>query len=138
MDYERLLVRAGFVVRRLAPGQASIGDVRFQAAPAGVRIAASVPFGSPAYVAGVDRDDVIVSMAGTATTTEDALRRVVMAKRPGDTLAIVFQRHGERMATTLRLTENPAVEVVPAEDAGQRLTNAQRRFRDAWLTSPPQ
>jgi hypothetical protein len=58
----------------------------------------------------------------------------VAAKRPGDTLALVFERRGERVATTLRLGENPAVEIVRAEDAGQRLTDAQRRFRDAWLS----
>ncbi len=133
VDYQRLLSRAGLVLRRRAPQEAFLGEVRFQPASAGVRIAASVPFGSSAYAAGLERDDVIVSAGGVATITEDQLRRAVLAKRPGDTLALMFERHGERIATTLRLGENPAVEIVRAEDAGQRLTDAQRRFRDAWL-----
>jgi predicted metalloprotease with PDZ domain len=136
VDYQRLLSRAGFVVRPAAPRQAFAGDLRFQSASAGVRIAASVPFGSPAYDAGLDRDDVIVFGGGAALTTEQDVRRAISTKRPGDELPIVFERRGERVTTTLRLAENPYLEIVPAEEIGQSITEAQRRFREAWLTPP--
>jgi hypothetical protein len=39
------------------------------------------------------------------------------------------------VTAALRLVEDPRIEVVPAEDAGQSLTDAQRRFRSSWLSS---
>jgi predicted metalloprotease with PDZ domain len=40
-----------------------------------------------------------------------------------------------RAGFLLRAGAGGGVEVVPAEDAGQTITDAQRRFRDAWLSS---
>ncbi len=65
VDYAPLLARAGLLWRPVAAGRASIGDVRLQMGSGGARVAAAVPFGSPAYQAGLDRDDVIVSIGGT-------------------------------------------------------------------------
>jgi hypothetical protein len=65
----------------------------------------------------------------------DDVDRALTARKPGDTLAVVFERRGQQVDATLRLVENPAVELVPAEQAGQSLTDAQRRFRAAWLSS---
>ena len=54
---------------------------------------------------------------------------------PGDALQVVYDRQGERITSVIKLTENPSLELVPAEEAGQTLTDAQRRFRDSWLSS---
>jgi predicted metalloprotease with PDZ domain len=136
VDYGRLLSRAGFVVRSVAPAQAFAGNLRFLDGASGLRVTAAVPFGSPAYAAGLERDDVVVFASGAAVMTEQDFRRALTAKRPGDELPIVFERRGERVTTTIRLGENPYLEIVPAEALGQTLTESQRRFRDAWLTSP--
>jgi hypothetical protein len=47
----------------------------------------------------------------------------------------VFERRGDRVTSTIRLVQDPRREVVPAEDAGQALTAAQKQFRSAWLAS---
>jgi hypothetical protein len=39
------------------------------------------------------------------------------------------------MTGTLRLVQDPRLEIVTAENAGRSLTAAQRRFRDMWLSS---
>jgi hypothetical protein len=48
---------------------------------------------------------------------------------------VVYERRGDRITTVIRLAENPTLELVPAEEAGQTLTDAQRTFRDSWLSS---
>ena len=63
-------------------------------------------------------------------------RRAIGGHRPGDQVPLVFERRGQRVTGTLRLVENPQVEIVRAEDVGQAFTEEQRRFRDAWLSSP--
>ena len=65
--------------------------------------------------------------------SEAELRERIAQGKPGDELPIAFERRGERVSSTIRLAADPRREVVPIEDAGQTLTAAQRRFRDAWL-----
>ena len=135
VDYARLLARAGLVLRQTAAGRATAGPLRMQDNPRGVRLVAATTAGSPAYAAGLDRDDVITSVAGTRATTADAVDRAIAARRPGDSLPITFERRGQQVSATIRLIEDPAVEIVPAEQAGQSLSAAQQRFRDLWLSS---
>jgi predicted metalloprotease with PDZ domain len=135
MDLPPLLARGGFVLRLSAPGRAFMGALRMQDGQAGVRIVADVPFGSPAYTAGLERDDVIVSFGGNKVTTVPDMERVLATRKPGDFLQVVFDRRTDRVTSVLKLIENPSLELVPAEEAGQTLTEDQRRFRDAWLGS---
>ena len=135
IDYARLLARAGFVLRPAAAGRGFIGAVPLRDGPRGVRIAAAVPFASPAYAAGLDRDDVIVSIGGMRVTRADEVDRAITSRKPGDSVQVVFERRGESVTSTIRLGEDPGRDLVPAEQAGQPLSDTQRRFRDAWLSS---
>ena len=135
VEFDRLLKRAGIVMRRRTPGRGWAGDLRWQETPTGVRIVDDVPSGSPAYKAGLERDDVIVSIGSAKVTTPLELERAIAARKPGDSLTVTFERRGQRATATLMLTEDPHRELVAVEDAGQVLTEEQRRFRDRWLGS---
>src|SRR4029453_8203831 len=63
-DFARLLAAAGLVLRPHAPQSGFAGDLRLQDSAGGVRIAAAVPAGSPAYRAGLDRADVFTELRG--------------------------------------------------------------------------
>jgi len=134
-DYARLLAQAGLVLRPRAAGRAWAGPLRTQDTQSGTRIVSDVLSGTPAYTAGLERDDIIVSIGGSKTATAADVERALAARKPGDSLQVVYDRRGERRTTVLALAEDPSLEVVPAEDAGRTLTAAQRRFRDAWLAS---
>jgi predicted metalloprotease with PDZ domain len=99
------------------------------------RVVTAVPPGSPAYDAGLERDDFIVSLGGVTMAAAGDVTRAIRRRKPGDTVQVVFERRGQRVTGTLRLVEDPEVEVVLAENAGQTPTAAQKRFRDAWLSS---
>jgi predicted metalloprotease with PDZ domain len=135
VDYARLLARAGLVLRPRAAGRAWAGPLRTQDTQTGARVMSDSLFGTPAYQAGLDRDDIIVSIAGSRSATSADVERTIATRKPGDSLQIVYDRRGERVTAVLKLVEDPGLEVVPAEEAGQTLTDAQRRFRDAWLAS---
>ena len=134
LDYARLLGRAGILVRTNA-GRAFAGALTLQDDPAGVRIAADVPFGSPAYQAGLEREDLLVSVGGTKVTRSADVDRLVAGRKPGEPLPIVYERRGARISTALKLGDDPRLELVPIEEAGQGLTDPQRRFRESWLSS---
>ena len=135
VDFARLVSKAGFLLRPRAPGQAFAGLLRTQDSQSGVRVSDTVPLGSPAYSAGLERDDIIVSLGGSRVAATAEIDRALATRKPGDSLQIVFERRGERITSILKLVENPSLELVPAEEAGQTLSEAQRKFRDAWLGS---
>jgi len=135
VDYAPLLARAGLVMRPVAPGQAYAGRLQLEDVGNGARVVTVVPAGSPAYVAGLERDDVLLSVGGQTIRGVADLSRTLRSHRPGETLPIVFLRRGERVSAVMTLGADPHQEVVPAEEVGQPLTDAQKRFRDAWLSS---
>jgi predicted metalloprotease with PDZ domain len=137
VNYEHLLADAGFLVRPRAPQAGFAGEVRLQDAPLGVRIAGVTPTGSPFYRAGLDRDDMITAIGGTAVMRVDQVDSAIRGSRPGASLAVTYLHHGRApvMTATIQVIADPRLEVVPAEQAGQTLTAAQRQFRNAWLKS---
>ena len=135
-DYGPLLARAGLVMRKRNPGAATVGPAQLTFSGGGARVAEAVIIDSPLYKAGIDRDDLIVSIAGTTVTTQDAFDQVLRQQQPGGKVAIRFvRRSGERVNGTLVLDEDANVEIVPIEQGGGTLNEAQKRFRDDWLGS---
>ncbi len=135
VDYRRLLARAGFVLRQAKRGQASAGRLTLQDLGGKVRVVALVPPDSPAYAAGLERDDVVVSVGGVPVSRRSDVEVALRSRRPGESVPLVFERRGRRVMAAMRLVDDPQQEVVTAEDAGQALTAAQKSFRDAWLRS---
>ena len=133
--YPRLLARAGVIVRPANPGAGYAGDLDLQPSEGGVRITGAVPFGSPAYDAGLERDDVILTVGTITASHPGDVDRAVRTAGPGTSLPVTFLRRGQPANGTLRVVDDPRIEVIPAEEAGQPLTDAQRRFREAWLGS---
>ena len=132
VDYARLLRPAGIVLRPAAPGRASLGPLPLGG---GMRLVRSTSFGSPLHAAGLDRDDVIVSVDGRRVTSASDLRRRVRSKRPGDRARLGYRRLGREMETTVTLAADARLEIVPAESTGASPSSAQQAFRQAWLGS---
>ena len=134
-DYARLLAQAGIVLTRAAPGRAWAGALAFETAPRGARLVSAVPFGSPAYAAGLERDDILVAVGDRPVRSESDWRRVLESLQPGNVVTVAFERRGTRVGAQMRLAEDPRMRAVPAEQAGQTLSDEQRRFRAGWLAS---
>jgi predicted metalloprotease with PDZ domain len=136
VDFPKLLARAGLLLRPVGGKvQATAGRFQMQDSPNGARIITDVPSGSPAYVAGLERDDLIVSIGGSKVTSAADVEKAIAARKPRDPLPIIYERHGERVTSALTLVEDPRREVVAMEEAGQTPTDEQRRFRDRWLST---
>jgi predicted metalloprotease with PDZ domain len=63
------------------------------------------------------------------------LSKALQSRKPGDMIPIVFVRRGERVSAVMTLSADPSQEIVAAEQIGQPLTDAQKQFRDTWLSS---
>jgi len=135
VDYRRLLLRAGLVLKPSAPDGGWVGGLRLEPVDGGARVAASTRMDTPAYAAGLGEGDVIRTIDGKAIGTPSEVDTLVAARKPGDTLQIGYTRNGVDMRTTVTVAANPRQEIVTVESTGGTLTPEQKAFRDAWVRS---
>ena len=128
-NYDELLAPAGLLVRRAHPGQPTLGFAEFNFAPQGVVITGTTLLGSPLYLAGIDREDVLLKLDGKPLKDQKELSKLLSKHKPGDVVPVeVRTRAGVRTAQ-VTLAEDPTLEVVLAPNA----TAEQLAFRAAWL-----
>ena len=135
VDYAPLLLRAGFVLRP-ASSPPFLGIPRLEKRGEIIVVSSAVTTGSPAYRAGMDRGDELVSLGGTAITAAEDVSKIVTAHKAGDAIALVFRRRdGQQVNATATLAASNRFELVPVETTGTALTATQQKFREAWLGS---
>ncbi|MEO7191870.1 MAG: PDZ domain-containing protein [Vicinamibacterales bacterium] len=141
-DYAHLLGLAGYTLRHGAPTRGWPGNVLVSPEARGLRIGTGpnggpgtlVPFGTPAYDAGLDSGDLILTIDGQPATQQ--AWAAVAQRAPGDRLQLqVERRDGARTAVTLTLAANPGLQLAPNEALGLAVSETQRAFRAAWLGS---
>jgi predicted metalloprotease with PDZ domain len=132
-DYAALLARAGMVVRPAHPRAAWAGPLDLAADTLGATVAAGTLAGTPVYEAGLEAGDRLVSAAGRPIRTGGEWTALLAERAPGDAVPVVFVQRGLETRATVRLTEDPTLEIIPGELAGAAPTEAERAFRAAWL-----
>jgi predicted metalloprotease with PDZ domain len=132
-DYTSLLAQAGFLLRAASVTSPALGGV-LQSDSAGVRIVSRISSGS-LYAAGLDSGDVIRVIEGIPVTEADSVVAVVGRGRIGDTLRLGVTRRAGRATIPMILTGSPQYTISTYEKAGMPVSNAMKRFKQAWLGS---
>lgn len=137
VDLKPLLANAGFLLRKEFPGKAVInfGNARINFEGDRPVITENTLIGSPLYQAGVDQDDILLSLDGKAVTNARDLQRILAAHKPGDTLSLSYESLGVRYDTNITLAEDPTLELIPYEQADMVVTDEMKVFRERWLGS---
>jgi predicted metalloprotease with PDZ domain len=139
-DYAHLLSLAGYVVRPATPTRGWIGDVAVTETSDGLVVGTDargtdvmpVPFGTPAYDAGLDESDVVISIAGQPATMR--AWQALSQSAPGTRVVLgVRRRGGDTVSLNVTLGADPRLQILPVENTGGTLASQQRAFRDAWL-----
>lgn len=133
-DYAKLLLNAGFVLRKSNEGKAYTGlsRVSFESGKATL---SQTSIGTPAYDAGLDLGDILLTIDGTEIKDQATLTKITESHKPGDVVTVTYNYRGVDKTTKLTFGENPALEVVSIEKTGGNLTPAMQAFRDSWLNS---
>ncbi|WP_316738059.1 PDZ domain-containing protein [Pedobacter aquatilis] len=133
-DYAKLLLNAGYVLRKANAGKAysGIGRMTFEE---GKAIVPQTLTGTSAYAAGLDFGAILLTIDGTEIKDQAALNKVTDAHKPGDAVDVTYSYHGVDKTTKLTFTENPILEIVSIEKTGGGLTKEMQSFRDNWLNS---
>lgn len=133
-DYAKLLLNAGYVLRKANPGKAftGFGRVSFED---GKAILSTTLKGTPAYNAGLDVDNILLTVDGVEIKDQATLTKITDAHQPGDVIDVTYSYNGQQKSTKLTLAENPTLELVSIEKTGGKLTPEMQTFRDNWLNS---
>ena len=134
-DYESLLAKAGYLIRRSQAGRAWTGQFTNPIAGRPGQPVYSTTIGTPLYKASLDVGDVILKADGKELNNTQSFNQIIAAKKPGDKITLVYTNRAGEHETTLTLEENPAIEVVTFEKAGKPLTKEQETFRNSWLST---
>ena len=134
-NYMALLDKAGLILRRAQAGKAWAGQLRTSVAEGGLQIQNNTIQGSPAYEAGLDVGDVILTVDGKEVKDSPTYTSILEGKKPGDKVTYTYKNRTGNHEATVTLQENPAYEVVTYETAGKELSAAQKEFRNKWLST---
>lgn len=131
-NYEKLLLNAGFVLRKANPGRAYTGFGRITFENGKAMLPQSTK-GTPAYDAGLDAGAILISINNIDIKDSSSLNKSTEDLKPGDVIKVVYSYYGELKTTSMTLIENPNLELVPIEKTGGVLTAEMQSFRDNWL-----
>ena len=135
LDYAKAVTPAGLILRKAHSGKAWWGKESITFSGSGAEIEGETSQGSPLYAAGLERGDRILSVDGAEVTAQTTMDSLLGKHKPGDNLSLRVQsRAGERDAH-VTLSEDPQLELVTFEEAGQAITPEVKAFRVAWLGS---
>jgi uncharacterized protein YndB with AHSA1/START domain len=78
----------------------------------GIRLGGTLE-GMGAQAAGLQENDVLVSMGGMPTIDFDTLNKALNAHRAGDTIEVIFYREAEKQSLMMTLSGRPIPEIPP-------------------------
>lgn len=96
-------------------------------------ITSNPKIGSPAYIAGLDKGDMITSINDTTFSKEQVFEDYIKTHAVGDTLTLGFERYGVKKSTQVILQTNPAYTILLMEKEGDEPTKQMLQKRAAWL-----
>jgi predicted metalloprotease with PDZ domain len=134
-NYETLLAKGGYILRKASPGKAWMGQLAARLNAGNVILTANTTIGSPVYKAGIDAGDILKKIDGKPVDGTAPLAAYLTEKKPGDVITVDYQNRSGNHQVNITLEENPLLEVVPLEKAGQTLTPEQEAFRKQWLST---
>ena len=128
-DYAKLLDAAGVTVRPRSTDAWTGAAIDASGRVTALR--GTIDWGSPAFEAGLEHEDVLISVDGQPFSAA-----LLKGRKPGDRVTFeVKHRGGVAGKGTLTFGADPARQAVLNESAGKPLTAEQKAFRAAWLGS---
>ncbi len=101
-DYKALLAKVGVKLELAESNKASLGET-IRKRDTEWRMTGNATVGSPLYKAGIESEDVFISIAGTALSSVENIDEILDAFRPWNTIKVVVERWGEEKTFNVKL-----------------------------------
>ncbi len=132
-DYDALFKSVGVVLKK-ADKSPYFGAALKTNNEGGLSIESTPLIGSPSYLAGLDKGDVLQAFNGKPVPESPDDSKLFNAFQAGDQVEIQFERNGKEQTTSLLLQDNPeyVIELLEATDGLKPAKEVLAR-RNAWL-----
>ncbi|MGB7785616.1 MAG: PDZ domain-containing protein [Salinimicrobium sp.] len=127
-NYEALLASVGLKLERTSKNAFFGASLRNTSD--GVEISRNLAQNSPAYKAGFDQGDILLSVDGTAIKDKAQFEELLKTKQPGETIHVKIKRNGKSTDKKVMLKEDPTYSISIDEAASAKAVKA----REAWLS----
>lgn len=132
-DYQKLLNSMGISLEKSTPGKPYLG-ASLKKTDQGLVISSYTRIGTPAYNAGLESGDIIISIDGKIFAEVEELATFISACKPGQEILVRYKRLGEDRAVKFKVEENPMLITRLHEDAGYKVEAEKSKRRASWLT----
>ncbi len=131
-DYRSLFDRVGISLNA-EPENAWLG-LSFSPLEGGsLQVQANALIGSPAYLAGLERGDIVYSIDGKTLDETLALDEYLQSLEPGNRITLGYKRRGQAREAIVVLGANPARTIRLMEASGKQPSPQSLEARKAWL-----
>ncbi len=131
--FRELLARAGLELRPIDASAAWIGSASMRFEENKAVLSSGTRMGSPLYAAGLDRNDILLTLDGSEISSQESLNNVMASHRAGDTVPVRFEKTGEERNVTLTFQADPELELVRFEKLDRTETPEMKGLRTEWL-----
>ncbi|MBU2995633.1 PDZ domain-containing protein [Cellulophaga baltica] len=97
------------------------------------KISGAIKIGSPAYIAGIEKDDIITLINGKPFPNGQKFSDYINKFNVGDKLTIDFLRYEVKKKTIIKLGSNPLYKIELIEKSGNQPSRKIIKNRKAWL-----
>lgn len=132
-DYEKLLNSMGVSYAKNVPAKPFIG-ISYSKTDNAMTISDYPKINSPAYKAGLESKDILVSIDGKTITDGASLTDAVSASVPGKEITVVYKRLNEERTAKVMVEEDPNRSTKFFEDAGLKADADKLKRRTAWIS----
>ena len=127
-DYKSLLAKVGVKLELAEPNKASLGET-IRSRNDEWRMTGNATVGSPLYKAGIESEDVFISIAGTQLSTVESVDDILANHKPGQTIKVVVERWGESKTFDVELEASNRLQTTIDTKASKKEVD----IRNAWL-----
>lgn len=128
-NYKRLLEQVGLEISR--NNQKAYFGLSVNNTDEGVFITSNPQIGSPAYKAGLNKGDEILSVDSAEIKDKEDWENLINTSNPGDTIGLSISRNGQILEKKVQLQEDPAYLIKIDEEASGTAKNARKK----WLSA---
>ncbi|MGB3465559.1 MAG: PDZ domain-containing protein [Cyclobacteriaceae bacterium] len=135
-DYQKLLASVGVDYKPANAGKLTTGLSlsKRRGDKAGLIVQTYPVTNSPGYEAGLTKNDVIISMNGSAVNSREDVTALLESLEPGSTIAVRYTRFGKERQTKLKPVNDPAMKTTLLTDevvVDEKILNRRKQ----WLKS---
>ena len=127
-DYKSLFSKVGVNLELAEPNKASLGET-IRKRNDEWRMTSNATVGSPIYKAGIESEDVFISIAGTDLNSVENVDEILANHKPGDVIKVVIERWGQEKSFDVILEASKRLQTTLDENAGRKEVER----RNAWL-----